>query len=109
MANIKQDVVDYDKIAAQQSFKDLVKRKKGFLWSITAFFLIAYMMLPILTSYTNILHQEAFGGISWVWLYSMGLFVMTWALCHFYVAKANQFDKEAKAIIEEYVSGGGAR
>lgn len=109
MANVKHDVVDYDKIAAQQSFKNLVKRKNGFLWSITVFFLVAYMILPILTSYTDILHQEAFGGISWVWIYAAGLFIMTWVLCHLYVAKANSYDKEAQAIIDEYTSNGGAR
>lgn len=109
MAHVKHDVVDYDKIAAQQSFKDLVKRKKGFLWTITAIFLIAYMLLPILTSYTELLHQEAFGGISWVWIYAAGLFIMTWSLCHLYVAKANSFDREAQAIIDEYVTNGGAR
>ena len=109
MAEVKKDIVDYDRIAEQQSFKALVKRKSGFLWGITVIFLIAYMMLPILTSYTTVLHQEAFGGISWVWLYAAGLFVMTWSLCHFYVAKANKFDAEAKAIIAEYVSNGGVR
>ncbi|WP_374966592.1 DUF485 domain-containing protein [Lysinibacillus sp. RS5] len=102
-------VIDYDAIAHQESFKSLVRKKNSFLWSITVIFLAAYMLLPILTSYTTILHQKAFGEITWVWVYSAGLFIMTWSLCHLYVAKANTFDKEAKAIIEEYENGGGRR
>ncbi|MER1985839.1 MAG: DUF485 domain-containing protein [Solibacillus sp.] len=97
--------IDYEKIAAQPSFKALAKRKTAFLWSLTAFFLLAYMLLPVLTSYTKVLHQPAIGNITWVWVYSAGLFIMTWGLAHLYVAKANSFDKEAKAIIAEYEGG----
>ncbi len=103
----KSIVIDYDAIAKQESFKALVKKKNAFLWSITVFFLAAYMLLPILTSYTTILHQKAFGEVTWVWIYAAGLFIMTWSLCHLYVAKANSYDKEAKAIIAEYENGGG--
>ncbi|MEK5232132.1 DUF485 domain-containing protein [Lysinibacillus sp. FSL K6-0232] len=105
----KEVVIDYEAIAKQESFKALVRKKNSFLWSMTVIFLAAYMMLPILTSYTEILHQKAFGEITWVWIYSAGLFLMTWGLCHLYVAKANSYDKEAKAIIAEYENGGGRR
>ena len=105
MENNKKPVIDYDKIASQQSFKELAKKKNSFLWSITFIFLALYMLLPILTSYTDILHQKAIGDITWVWVYSAGLFIMTWSLAHFYVAKANKYDKEAKAIISEYEGG----
>ncbi|MFJ7730793.1 DUF485 domain-containing protein [Lysinibacillus sp. NPDC097231] len=112
MANNKANkdvVIDYDVIANQESFKALVRRKNSFLWSMTVVFLAAYMLLPILTSYTTVLHQKALGEITWVWFYAAGLFIMTWGLCHLYVAKANSFDKEAKAIIAEYENGGGRR
>lgn len=105
MGNNQVKKIDYEKIAAQPSFKALAKRKTAFLWSLTAFFLLAYMLLPVLTSYTDILHQKAIGNITWVWVYSAGLFIMTWSLAHLYVAKANSFDKEAKAIIAEYEGG----
>ncbi|MEG0498161.1 MAG: DUF485 domain-containing protein [Carnobacterium sp.] len=105
----KSIVVDYDAIANQESFKALVRKKSTFLWSMTVFFLAAYMLLPILTSYTTILHQKVLGEVTGVWFYAGGLFVMTWSLCHLYVAKANSYDKEAQAIIAEYENGGGRR
>lgn len=97
--------IDYEKIAQLDSFKKLVKRKSSFLWTLTFIFLVAYMMLPVLTSYTELLHHNAFGTIPWVWFYAAGLFLMTWGLAHLYVAKAGSFDREAKAIIEEYERG----
>ena len=103
----KKTVVDYEKIAQFESFKQLSKKKNYFLWTFTAIFLVTYMLLPILTSYTEILHQKAIGEITWVWFYSAGLFIMTWGLAHLYVLKANSFDRDAKAIIDEYEGGAG--
>ena len=97
--------IDYEKIASQESFKNLAKLKNLFLWTMTVIFLGLYMLLPILTSYTEILHQKAIGDITWVWIYSLGLFIMTWGLAHFYVSKANKYDKAAKEIIAEYEGG----
>lgn len=105
MEENKKTVIDYDKIASQPSFKQLAKKKNSFLWTMTFIFLALYMLLPILTSYTDILHHKAIGDITWVWVYSAGLFIMTWGLAHFYVAKANKFDADAKAIIAEYEGG----
>lgn len=100
-----QKTIDYDKIAELESFKQLTKKKNKFLWTLTAIFLTLYMLLPILTSYTNILHQKAIGEVTWVWIYSAGLFVMTWSLAHFYVSRANKFDKDAQEVIDEYEGG----
>ncbi|WP_042472639.1 DUF485 domain-containing protein [Bacillus ndiopicus] len=101
----QQKNIDYDKIAQLDSFKQLVKKKNSFVWTLAIIFLIAYMTLPLLTSYTKILHAKAIGDITWVWIYAAGLFIMTWSLAHLYVAKASTFDKEAKAIIQEYERG----
>ena len=105
MGNNQKPIIDYERIASQQSFKQLAKKKNLFLWTMTAIFLALYMLLPILTSFTEILHQKAIGNITWVWIYSAGLFIMTWGFAHFYVARANKFDKEAKSIIAEYEGG----
>ena len=98
----KKPVVDYEKIAQLESFKQLSRKKNSFLWTLTVIFLVAYMLLPVLTSYTGVLHQKAVGEITWVWFYAAGLFIMTWSLAHLYVAKANNYDRDAKAIIDEY-------
>ncbi|WP_342463235.1 DUF485 domain-containing protein [Ureibacillus sp. FSL K6-8385] len=100
-------LIDYEKIAKMESFRQLSRKKNAFLWTMTVIFFVLYMLLPVLTSYTKILHQKAIGEITWVWFYSFGLFIMVWGLAHFYVGRANKFDKEAKEIIEEYERGAG--
>lgn len=99
--------VDYEKIAQLESFKALSKKKNAYLWTMTVIFLVAYMVLPVLTSYTDVLHQKAIGDITWVWIYALGLFIMTWGFAHLYVAKANTYDRDAKAVIDEYQGGAG--
>lgn len=92
---------DFEKIAGSQEFKHLLNTKKKFLIPSTIIFLSLYFLLPILTSYTTILNTPAIGDISWTWIYSIGLFVMTWVLCMVYVKKAAKFDGMADEIIEQ--------
>lgn len=97
---------NYTAIAESHEFKSLKSKKNKFILPMSIFFLLAYIMLPILTSYTNILNANAFGDVAWVWIYSLALFVMTWAFCMIYVKKANSFDKEVEVIFEKEKAGG---
>lgn len=107
MAKDSGNQIDYERIAKMESFRQLSRKKNSFLWTMAVIFFVLYMLLPVLTSYTEILHQKAIGEITWVWFYSFGLFIMVWGLAHFYVGRANKFDKEAREIIDEYERGAG--
>ena len=96
---------NYSAIAESAEFKSLKRKKSKFILPITIFFLLSYILLPILTSYTTILNNNAFGDIAWVWVYALALFVMTWVLCMVYVRRANDFDKEAEIIFEKEKAG----
>ena len=96
---------NYSAIAESTEFKSLKRKKNKFILPITIFFLLSYILLPILTSYTTILNNNAFGDIAWVWIYALALFVMTWVLCMVYVRRANDFDKEAEIIFEKEKAG----
>ena len=100
---------DYEAIAASPEFKSLVRKKNKFLFPITVFFLMFYFTLPLLTSFSTVLNKPAIGDISWVWIFALAQFVMTWTLCMVYVKKANRFDKESEEIFAVYTSneGGG--
>lgn len=97
--------IDYHAIEAMESFNSFVKKKNTFLFSITAVFLILYILLPIL-AFQPVLQQKFFGNITGVWVYSAGLFIMTIVLCTVYVKKAASFDKAAAAVLEEYHAKG---
>ncbi|KOS68486.1 membrane protein [Lysinibacillus contaminans] len=110
MANITENKnvrsVDYNAIEAMESFNKFVKKKNTFLFSITASFLLLYILLPIL-AFQPVLQQKVVGSITGVWVYAAGLFIMTIVLCTVYVKKAASFDKEAEAVLAEYRAKGG--
>lgn len=97
---------EYVYISESSEFKSLVKKKNKFIVPISVLFLGLYILLPILTSFTTVLDGKAFGDITWVWIYSIGLFIMTWVLCMTYVKKAASFDGDAQKIIEKAKDGG---
>ncbi len=49
--------------------------------------------------------DEAFGNISWAWIYAIMLFIMVWTLVTIYMKRAKEFDKEADEIIRKYREG----
>ncbi|HZG12539.1 DUF485 domain-containing protein [Kurthia gibsonii] len=93
-------------IGQNQEFKALVKKRRTFLFSTTFIFLALYISLPILTSFTTVLHQKMYGEITWVWVYALSLFVMTIVLCSFYIKGATRFDREMKVLVEKLKDGG---
>ena len=89
---------EYIAISESPEFKALSKRKAAFIVPITITFLLLYFLLPILSSFTNVLDGKAIGEITWIWVYSFGLFIMVWVLTMIYVKKAASFDKDVEKI-----------
>ena len=100
--------INYDAFVKMESFNELVKKKNRFLFTTTFLFLVAYCLLPIL-AFTDALQTKAIGNITWVWVYSLSLFLMTIILCTVYVKRAHKFDQEAAAVIAEYQQKKGGR
>ena len=96
-----QTKVDYHAIAQSAKFRQLIHVKKRFIIPMTIFFLVFYLALPILTSYTKLLKNSAFGDISWAWVFAFSQFIMTWVLCMIYRSKAKKFDKMVQEIESE--------
>lgn len=102
----RQAQTDFVRVTESSRFRELIKKKKKFIVPLTIFFMVFYFMLPILTSYTNVLERPAIGDISWAWIYAGAQFIMTWLLCTVYVRRFLKFDKEADEIIETEIKGG---
>ncbi|MEG0471646.1 MAG: DUF485 domain-containing protein [Solibacillus sp.] len=101
----KNDNINYEVIDRMESFNAFVKKKNTFLFGVTAAFLTFYILLPIL-AFTSVLQQQAVGTITWVWVYSLALFIMTIVLCTLYIKMAAKFDVEAAAVLDEYKKAG---
>lgn len=97
----KNTQLNYEEIVQKPKFKKLMDNKKKFIVPYTIFFLVFYFSLPILTSYTNILNKPAIGDISWVWIFALAQFIMTWTLCIIYVRRFARFDEDAEDILKD--------
>lgn len=92
---------DYSKIVQSRSFQELLKKKRNFIVPLSIFFMVFYFTLPILTSYSKVLNSNAFGDISWAWVFAFAQFIMTWTLCILYSRKAARFDELVEKIVKE--------
>ncbi|MCM3112477.1 DUF485 domain-containing protein [Lederbergia lenta] len=97
----KKQVEDFEVIESSLPFRNLLAAKKRFLVPSIILFLTLYLIFPILISYTNVMDKPAIGDISWAWIYSGFLFVMTWVLATIYMRKAASFDKMAEDVWKE--------
>lgn len=97
----KQNKLNYEEVVKKPKFKKLMDDKKKFILPFTIFFLVFYFTLPILTSYTTILNKPAIGDISWVWIFAIAQFIMTWTLSMIYVRRFSRFDKDAEEILKD--------
>ena len=91
---------DFKRLAADPKFKELLKN--SFIFPISIFFILATLLFPVLTGYTNILNNIAFWNISWAWIYALLLFIMVWTLVTLYMRKAKSFDKDAEELLKAY-------
>lgn len=95
--------IDYERLVETPEFKALVKRKNAFMTPYVFIFFAAYFLLPILTGYTSILETKAVGWITWTWIYSFAMFIMTWTFATIYLKKSSSFDSEAEEIIAKNI------
>lgn len=106
--NVQNGVIteqEYVNISESSEFKTLSKRKAKFIVPISITFLVLYFLLPLLSSFTSVLDGKAIGDITWIWIYSLGLFIMVWTLTVIYVKKAATFDKDAETINKKAKAG----
>ncbi len=96
---------EYSGIAETEAFKELVRRKRAFLVPTVVFVLLFFIMLPILSIFTDVLDGKVIGAISWAYLYAFAQFFLAWVVTFIYWRKANRWDELARKAREE-VSGG---
>lgn len=96
---------EFINISESKEFNTLLSKKTKFLVPMIIFFMLFYFTLPLLTSFTRILHQKAIGEITWVWIFAVAQFIMVWVLATIYAAKANKFDKQVSNILEKQKRG----
>ena len=94
--------LDWSAIEADPRFQELHRRKSTFLWSLMAFSVVFYFLLPIGAAYfTDLYKVKVWGVINFGLLFALAEFVVAWAIAFVYARKAATFDTMAEAIIKD--------
>lgn len=93
------DVVDWDRVAAMEQFKALLKAKIAFIVPATLFFVVYYFALPVLVGWFPELMEKRLGPVNLAYVFALSQFFMAWAVAFVYLRKAAKFDEEARQIV----------
>ena len=108
-ADEEPDVVDWERLAAGERFRDLLKAKRRFIVPATIFFIIYYFALPVLIGYARpLMEKTVFGPVNLAYLFALSQFFVAWIIAGLYVRAAARFDKMAAGVISEHRPDGSA-
>jgi uncharacterized membrane protein (DUF485 family) len=91
---------DWDRVAADQHFKDLIAAKKRFIVPATIFFVVYYFALPVLVGYEpELMRTPVFGPVNLAYLLALSEFFVAWLIAWLYMRAADSFDAMGKRIL----------
>ena len=93
------DVVDWDRVAAMEQFKALLRAKTAFIVPAMLFFVVYYFALPVLVGWFPELMEKRLGPVNVAYVFALSQFFMAWAVAFVYLRKAAKFDEQARQII----------
>jgi len=93
--------IDWQKIASDSDFRELIREKRNFILPATIFFLAYYFGFLIVVGYfPTIAETNVIGKINIAYLFALSEFVMAWVLVFLYVKRAGFFDKLTNTILK---------
>jgi len=100
---------EWDKLAADPQFQELLRARRRFVIPATIFFLLFYLSLPFgIAVAPATMREPAFGGLTVAYALGLLQFVMAWGVLVLYMREAKIFDDKAEAIAkrahEEFAS-----
>lgn len=104
-ADEEADIVNWERLAASERFRNLLRAKRRFIVPAMIFFIVYYFALPILIGYARpFMEKEIFGRVNLAYLFALSQFFMAWIIAALYVRAAARFDKMAADVVSQ--SGG---
>lgn len=101
-ADEERHAVNWEGLAASESFRRLIKAKWRFIMPAMIFFIAYYFALPILVGYARpLMETRVFGAVNIAYLFALSQFFMAWIIAARYVRAAAQFDRMAREVIEQ--------
>jgi uncharacterized membrane protein (DUF485 family) len=107
-ADEDRDVVDWDRVAASEGFRRLVREKVKFILPACVFFIVYYFALPVLVGYApEFMNRRVIGTVNVAYLFALSQFFMSWAVALLYVRAASRHDRMAREIVGDLDKGRG--
>ena len=100
------DFADWDRVAAEPEFRQLLASKRRFIVPATVFFVVYYFALPVLVGYAPRLMETRVLGLNVAYLFALSQFFMAWIVAALYVRAAGGWDKTARRVVERLNSDG---
>jgi uncharacterized membrane protein (DUF485 family) len=105
-ADEEADVIDWEKLARGERFRNLIKAKRRFVIPAMIFFVVYYFALPALIGYARpFMETRVWGPVNLAYLFALSQFFMAWIIAALYVRAAARFDKMAAGVIEADAAG----
>lgn len=93
-------ITDWDRVAANSEFKDLMAAKARFIVPATLFFMVYYFALPVLVGYApELMNKPVIGPVNVAYLFALSQFAVTWFIAFLYMRAAGRFDAMAKSVL----------
>jgi uncharacterized membrane protein (DUF485 family) len=104
------DRAEWDRIATSAQFQDLLARKKAFILPALLFFLVYYLLLPILVGCAPILmSNRVLGTVTLAYLFALSQFAVGWAIAGLYLRASTKFDKLIEDLLARANGSEGGR
>jgi uncharacterized membrane protein (DUF485 family) len=101
-ADEEPDVVDWERLAASDRFRKLLKAKRRFIVPAMIFFIAYYFALPVLIGYARpFMEKQVWGPVNLAYLFALSQFFMAWIIAALYVRAAARFDKMAADVVSQ--------
>jgi uncharacterized membrane protein (DUF485 family) len=98
-ADDEMGAVDWEKLAASERFRALLKAKRRFIVPAMIFFIVYYFALPVLIGYARpFMEKRVVGPVNLAYLFALSQFFMAWIIAALYVKAAARFDRMAKDV-----------
>jgi uncharacterized membrane protein (DUF485 family) len=94
-------VIDWEKLASSERFRNLLKAKRRFIVPAMIFFIVYYFALPVLIGYARpFMEKRVLGPVNLAYLFALSQFFMAWIIAALYVRAAARFDRMAAEVIK---------
>ncbi len=101
------EISQWDRVAAMDDFKRLLKAKSAFVVPATLFFVVYYFLLPFSVGYyPAFMSRKVWGQVNIAYLFALSQFFVSWAIAWLYVRAARGFDDYARRILDRLGKGG---